>query len=164
MTRPGPRRKRSVVQPPPHGQSQVTVEEVRRGDIVFELSRTHIRCTRCDATLATGGDRARAQRFLEAHTHPVRRPPSPPAAELGARARLIADLELLGEDELEVLAEVSNGLVRGRGVYGELRIDADQRDHEREALDELRDGLAYAAIAVVKRRRQRAAAAEVPRG
>lgn len=56
-------------------------------------------------------------------------------------------------DGIWVLAEVAAGLQRGRGVYGELRIDSDTRDHDREALDEVRDGLVYAAIAAIKRRR-----------
>lgn len=154
------RAKRSALRPP--APSSVVVETVTRGGVDFELTHTHIRCTRCDATFATGGDKARAQRFLEDHTHPGAAPrQSPLPAELSARGRLIADIARLGEDELEVMAEVARGLVRGRGVYGELQIDTDTRDHEREALDELRDGLVYTAVATIRRRRQRA---EVARG
>lgn len=148
------RAKRPAGRPP--APSSVVVETVTRGGVDFELTRTHIRCTRCDTTFATGGDKARAQRFLEDHTHPAAPRQSPLPVELSARALLLADLERLGEDEIEVLAEVARGLVRGRDVYGELKIDTDPRDHEREALDELRDGLVYTAVATIKRRRRRA--------
>jgi len=59
----------------------------------------------------------------------------------------------LGPDEMAVLSEVAEGLRLGRDVYGELRLDLDQRDFERELLDEVRDGLVYVAAAVIRRRR-----------
>lgn len=95
---------------------------------------------------------AELQAFFDAHQH--RRAVLPPA---GARERLAALLDQLGEDEVEVLAEVADGLAKGRRVYGELRIEGDQRDFEREALDEVRDGLVYAAAAAIRRRRGGAA-------
>lgn len=91
---------------------------------------------------------AELQAFFDAHQH--RRPSAPPT---GARERLAALLGKLGEDEAEVLAEVAEGLAKGRRVYGELRVEGDRRDFDREALDEVRDGLAYAAMAAIRRRR-----------
>lgn len=70
-----------------------------------------------------------------------------------AREQILAALTELGEDELAVLAEVAAGLVAGRGAYGELRLAADRRDFEREALDEVRDALVYLGAAIVRRRR-----------
>lgn len=141
--------------------TEVTIEKVRRGDIVFELTRDHIRCTHCDTTFAIGGNKARAQRFLAEHSHPAPATSAPESSS--ARDRLLERISFavhqLGRDELEVVAEVAEGLVAGRNVYGELQIDTDHRDHEREALDELRDGIVYAAVAAIQRRRRRAEAA-----
>lgn len=141
----GRRAKRGAIAPP----TKTTVQELVRGDIVFELSHSHVRCKHCNAMQATGGNGDAVQAFFAAHGHK----PAPPPPAPGVRERIAAALEQLGPDELEVLAEVAAGLQRGRGVYGELRIDTDRRDHDREALDEVRDGLVYAAIAFIKRRR-----------
>lgn len=157
MSRPA-RARRPALRPP--APSSVVVETVTRGGVDFEITHTHIRCTHCDTTFATGGDKARAQRFLAEHSHPT---PPTSAPESSARDRLLERVSFagrqLGRDELEVVAEVAEGLVAGRTVYGELQIDTDQRDHEREALDELRDGIVYAAVAAIQRRRRRAEAA-----
>lgn len=149
----GRRAQRGAIAPP----AKTTVQELVRGDVVFELSHSHVRCKRCNAIQATGGNGDAVQAFFAAHSHKPARPPPAP----GVRERIAAALEQLGPDELEVLSEVAAGLQRGRGVYGELRIDSDTRDHDREALDEVRDGLVYAAIAAIKRRR--AAGKETPK-
>lgn len=70
-----------------------------------------------------------------------------------SRERVLACVDRLGEDELEVLAEVAEGMVIGRAVYGELKIGTDKRNMEREALAEARDGLVYVASALIKARR-----------
>lgn len=64
--------------------------------------------------------------------------------------RVLAALATLGSDELEVLAQVADGLVRGRAVYGELDLARDQRDMGREALEEVRDGLVYVGAALAR--------------
>jgi len=70
-------------------------------------------------------------------------------------AALVAFAEQLGADELAVLENVAEGLLRGRGVYGELDLARDQRDFEAETLAEVRDGLAYLGAALVRRARAR---------
>lgn len=72
-----------------------------------------------------------------------------------SRERVLVCMEQLGEDELEVLAEVAEGMAVGRSVYGELRIATDKRNMEREALAEARDGLVYTAVALIRARRAR---------
>lgn len=59
----------------------------------------------------------------------------------------VLDVEVgkLDGDELDVLVEVARGLVAGRKVYGELRLDTDRRDFDAEASAELRDALVYIA-------------------
>lgn len=142
----GRRTRRGAIAPP--AKTTTVVQQLERGGVPFELTHQHVRCLRCLAIQATGGDGAAVQAFFAAHSH---RPAPPPPTD--ARDQVLAALEQLGADEIEVLAEVAAGLQRGRGVYGELRIDTDRRDHDREALDEVRDGLVYAAIAAIKRRR-----------
>ena len=73
-----------------------------------------------------------------------------------SKERVLACVAILGEDELEVLAEVAEGMVIGRSVYGELNIASDRRNMEREAFAEVRDGLVYTAIEMIKARRGRA--------
>lgn len=70
-----------------------------------------------------------------------------------SRERVLASMEKLGADELEVLAEVADGLAAGRRIYGELSLDRDLRDFEREALEEARDGQIYTAIRLIQLRR-----------
>lgn len=71
------------------------------------------------------------------------------------RVRLAAIAEQLGPDELAVLEAVAEGLSRGRGVYGELRLGVDRRDFRAEAAEELRDALAYVGAELVRLRRPR---------
>lgn len=128
--------------------------EVTRGGVVFRVSRHRVQCQRCQAVAAIDGDGPALQGFFEAHAHAPA--PAAPASPGGAdpRAAVLAALDQLGPDEVEVLFEVAAGLLAGRRVYGELRLDTDRRDHEREVLDEVRDGLAYAAMAAIRRRRK----------
>lgn len=149
----GRRAKRGAIAPP----TKTTVQELVRGDIVFELSHSHVRCKHCNAIQATGGNGDAVQAFFAAHGHR----PAPPLLAPGVRERIAAALEQLGPDELEVLAEVATGLQRGRAIYGELRIDTDARDFDREAADEARDFAVYVAAAAIKRRR--AAGKETPK-
>lgn len=139
------RSRRSVVAPPPTSGAG---HEVRRGRVGFWLTRTTVRCLECTAVQTTGGDGAAVQAFFAQHSHePARTQPGP------MRDRLMAAVDQLGADELEVLCEVAAGLVAGRAVYGELRLSTDRRDFDRETLDEMRDGLGYAAMAAIRRRR-----------
>lgn len=59
----------------------------------------------------------------------------------------------LGDDELEALVMVAEGLARGRAVYGELHVERDRRDFATEAGEELRDCMVYTAAALLKLRR-----------
>lgn len=59
----------------------------------------------------------------------------------------------LGEDELEALNSVASGLVTGRRTYGELRVDQDPRNFQKEALEEVRDSLVYLGAQLVKLQR-----------
>jgi len=71
-----------------------------------------------------------------------------------ARATVSLALRRLNEDELEVLAEVAQGLLRGQDQYGPLDLDRDGRDFQRETLDEVRDGLVYVGVQLVQARRR----------
>ncbi len=59
----------------------------------------------------------------------------------------------LNADELAVLVEVAEGLVRGREVYGEMNVTDGRYDYVKEAGEELRDFMAYAGMQSVKLRR-----------
>ena len=72
---------------------------------------------------------------------------------LNPRDRIQAALAALGADELEVLALVADGLVGGRGIYGELELSADRRDMVGEGLEEARDAAIYLTAALVRLRR-----------
>ncbi len=67
---------------------------------------------------------------------------------------LDATVEFLNVDEMEVLVEVAQGLVRGQKVYGYMDLDNDDRNSVSEGCDELRDCLVYVAAALRKLRRQ----------
>lgn len=71
-----------------------------------------------------------------------------------ARGRILAKIELLGLDELEVVEKVADGLVRGRAVYGPLEVATDGRDLAGEAAAELRDAMVYAAAGLLRLRRK----------
>lgn len=57
---------------------------------------------------------------------------------------------MLGPDELAVLLLVAQRLAKGRRQYGELHIGSDRRCFPVEALEEAADGLAYAAVALLR--------------
>lgn len=70
-----------------------------------------------------------------------------------AKLAICDHLHKLGLDELEVVLEVVQGLVLGRSVYGQLVIETDARDWDKELREENRDALVYSAIAAIKRKR-----------
>jgi hypothetical protein len=74
------------------------------------------------------------------------------------RDRVLAALDLLEPDALEVVALVAERLVVGRASYGALDVMA-SRDWVGEGLEELVDGLSYLSCAVL-RTQQRAIVAE----
>lgn len=65
-------------------------------------------------------------------------------------ASLMLDMNL---DEIEVLREVAQRLMKGRRQYGPLDLVADQRDWQQEKLEECCDGMVYEACDAVRRRR-----------
>jgi len=67
--------------------------------------------------------------------------------------RLLDLARNLGADELAVLELVAEGMVAGRRVYGELRVDKDPRDFRAEAIEELRDSMVYTSAAMLRLRR-----------
>lgn len=75
---------------------------------------------------------------------------------MNARERVLASMDALGDDELEVLAEVADGLVAGRKVYGDLNLDTDGRDFLTERIAEHRDALSYLMMDAIRMRRARA--------
>lgn len=64
--------------------------------------------------------------------------------------RLLTLTAHLNADEMAVLVEVAEGLVKGREVYGPLDVTDGRFDYVREAGDELRDFIAYAGMQRVK--------------
>ena len=52
-------------------------------------------------------------------------------------------LHKLAPDELAVVCSVVEGLLQGKRTYGDLDLSTDPRHWQREALEELRDGLVY---------------------
>jgi len=56
----------------------------------------------------------------------------------------------LGTDELRVLVLVAERLAKGRQRYGALDIAGDRRDFRVETLEEVADGLVYAACALMR--------------
>ena len=60
----------------------------------------------------------------------------------------------LYDDELEVLSEVAEALLKGQTDYGPFDLAKDPRDWVREALDEDRDWLAYRAAQIVADRKR----------
>lgn len=132
----------------------------KRGDREFVLSRDKdgkpiVACKACGKSEPTSESAIAS--FCDAHDHPELRP-APPAVT-GGLEQLFADIRELAElkadgDELAVLGEVVKGLKKGLQVYGRIRVDADERDFEQEALEEARDGLIYAAVGIMRRRRR----------
>src|SRR5690606_16522373 len=74
------------------------------------------------------------------------------ASSLTAHQRLMTAASQLGEGEIEVLALVAERLLQGQSWYGLLRLGTDQRDFHREALEEVADGLVYAAAGLIRAR------------
>lgn len=56
-------------------------------------------------------------------------------------------------DELALLVELKNRILRGRKTYGEWVAKNERRDLDREQLEELLDGQVYGAIRTVRERR-----------
>lgn len=78
---------------------------------------------------------------------------------MGCSAEVLAMKDLtegLAGDELAVLEAVADRLRVGRERYGQLVIDPDTRDWDREATEELLDFLVYRAIAQIRRDRDAA--------
>ena len=65
-------------------------------------------------------------------------------------AALAAVAARLGVDEIELLCLLARRLRTGQRRYGRLALDGDRRDFRREALEEVADGLAYSAIALMR--------------
>ncbi len=66
---------------------------------------------------------------------------------------LLALTAKLNADEMDVLVEVAEGLVKGREVYGEMDVVDGRYDYAKEAGEELRDFMAYGGMLAVKWRR-----------
>lgn len=71
--------------------------------------------------------------------------------------QLLALTTQLNRDEMAVLVEVAEGLLKGKPQYGPLDIAADRRDFPREAGEELRDCMVYIAVERLRLRRLEAA-------
>lgn len=69
---------------------------------------------------------------------------------------LVRKLDRLGEDELDLVDSVVDGLVDGRHLYGEFNATTDQRDLAAEAFAEARDLVTYTAMQLLKLRRRNA--------
>lgn len=69
-----------------------------------------------------------------------------------AWSRLNTAAEQLYPEELTVLAEVAESLLRGQTSYSPLDLAKDGRDFARESWDEDRDYLAYRAMQIVRGR------------
>lgn len=74
-------------------------------------------------------------------------------SDMTAREAIVAALDELEPDALEVLAVVAERLAMGRRTYGDLNITTDGRDYGGELLNEIADGLAYSAMALVREQR-----------
>ena len=62
--------------------------------------------------------------------------------------RIIQATATLGthSDEVAILADIAERLVKGRRVYGDLDIAREKRDMSRETFEELTDALVYMSI------------------
>lgn len=69
-----------------------------------------------------------------------------------ARAALLEACGELNVDELRVLVQIAKRMSKGRKAYGPLNLATDQRDQRQELLEELLDGCAYGAMALIKER------------
>jgi hypothetical protein len=66
-------------------------------------------------------------------------------ATIAPRDELAAILDLLGEDEVRVLARIAARLLRAAEIYGRLDVAGDRRDFGKEAREEIEDSLVHAA-------------------
>lgn len=73
--------------------------------------------------------------------------------QLRLRTEILLMIRDLNEDELEVVRLVVEGAIKGREVYGPLRVANENRDMADEAMQEVRDGLFYLATQMVRARR-----------
>ena len=64
-------------------------------------------------------------------------------AAITPRNELAAIVDVLGDDEVRVLARIAGRLLRGAQVYGRLDIQRDARDLQKEAREEIEDSLVY---------------------
>ena len=69
-------------------------------------------------------------------------------------SRVIAAADELFDEELDVLAEVAEALLRGQTEYGALDVVNDTRNYHKEGHAEQRDYLAYRAMQIVKERKR----------
>lgn len=70
---------------------------------------------------------------------------------MSARERILAALDKLGSDELELVALIAErAAAQGRHAYGELVVATDPRRFEQEALLEVADGLFYVAAGLLR--------------
>ena len=68
---------------------------------------------------------------------------------------LLVAADRLGRDELLVLGEIADRLVKGQPDYGDMNIDDSGRDWEQEAHEERLDYLVYRSCIRHRRARQR---------
>ncbi len=71
------------------------------------------------------------------------------------RNELIALVQVLEPDAVEVLHMQAARLARGKEQYGALDVDKDRRDWAKETAEELVDGLTYLNLELMKLRRAR---------
>jgi len=72
-------------------------------------------------------------------------------ARLALIQRILGTLAELGRDELRVIADIASRLLMGQRQYGELDIDADPRDWDREGYDEGLDQSVYLTVSLLRR-------------
>jgi hypothetical protein len=71
------------------------------------------------------------------------------------QAQLGALVQQLGDEELEVLCHVAQGLATGRKQYGPINPHDPGRDWAREALEEQRDAIVYVTCELIRNRNRR---------
>ncbi len=112
-----------------------------------------VTCTSCSAKKG-GLSGAELKAFYVEHYNLHVPPPAPVDQLLEVDFdRLVADQRTLGRDELAVIRLVTDGLLAGKPVYGELDVAADSRSFKREGFDEGRDQLIYDAADLLRRLR-----------
>jgi hypothetical protein len=66
-------------------------------------------------------------------------------SNIAPRDELGALVDVLGDDEVRVLARIAGRLVRGQDIYGRLDLAQDARQFDTEAREEVEDCLVYLA-------------------